>query len=51
MKKKAWRIWAKSLGEKANHNADIVAIVRTLLISQAIITNVLISINIILNWL
>ena len=49
--KKMWRIWAKALGEKAEENADSVALVRTLVIFQAIITNVLISINIILNWL
>lgn len=48
---KIWRIWAKALGEKAQENADIVAFVRTLLITQAIITNILISINIIINWL
>ncbi len=49
--KKAWRIWARALGEKALENADSVALVRTLLISQAVITNVLIAINIILNWI
>jgi len=48
---KIWRIWAKALGEKAEENADTVAFVRTLLITQAIITNILISINIIINWL
>tara|TARA_E500000178_G_scaffold345641_1_gene395851 strand:+ start:486 stop:635 length:150 start_codon:yes stop_codon:yes gene_type:complete len=48
---KYWRIWAKALGEKATDNADSVAFVRTLLIMQAIITNILISINIIINWL
>ncbi len=48
--KKMWRIWAKALGEKAEENADGVAFVRTLVIFQAIITNILISINIILNW-
>ena len=48
---KFWRIWAKALGEKASDNADAVAIVRTLLITQAVITNVLISINIIIKWL
>ena len=48
---KIWRIWAKALGEKAEENADTVALVRTLLITQAIITNILISINIIINWL
>ena len=42
MVKKGWRIWAKALGEKAEENADTVAFVRTLLITQAIITNILI---------
>jgi hypothetical protein len=37
-----WRIWAKALGEKSEEHADA---------SQAIVTNVLISINIIINWL
>ena len=49
--KNQWRIWAKALGEKSEETADAVAFVRTLLIMQAIITNVLISINIIINWL
>ena len=49
--KNKWRIWAKALGEKSEENADAVAFVRTLLIMQAIITNLLISINIIINWL
>ncbi len=47
---KAWRIWARALGEKALEDADSVAFVRTLLIAQAVITNALIAINIILNW-
>ena len=51
MVKKIWRIWAKALGEKAEENADTVALVRTLLITQAIITNILISINIIISCL
>ena len=49
--KSSWRIWAKALGEKSEEHADAVAFVRTLLITQAIITNVLISINIIINLL
>jgi hypothetical protein len=48
--KKVWRIWARALGEKARENADSVALVRTLLIAQAVITNGLIAINIILHW-
>lgn len=49
--KKIWRIWAKALGEKAEENADSVALMRTLLIFQAVVTNILIALNIILNWL
>lgn len=49
-----WRLWARALGEKVgedNKRADRVAFIRTLIILQAIITNVLIAINIIVNWL
>ncbi len=46
-----WRVWAKALGEKAQENEDAVAFVRTLLIAQAVITNIFISINILINWL
>jgi len=49
-----WRLWAKALGEKigdTNTEADKVALFRTFIILQAIITNILISINIILNWI
>ena len=49
--RKIWRIWAKALGEKSKENADGVAFVRTLLILQAVITNTLIALNIILQWL
>ena len=48
-----WRLWCRALGEKIgedNRRADIVAIIRTIIILQAIITNVLISINIALLW-
>jgi hypothetical protein len=49
-----WRLWARALGEKIGENnkrADKVAFIRTVIILQAIITNVLIAINIIINWL
>jgi hypothetical protein len=52
--KKLWRLWAKALGEKigeTNTEADKVALFRTIIIMQAIITNVLISINILITWL
>jgi hypothetical protein len=43
-----WHIWCKALGEKAHPSdieADKVALVRTLLIVQAIVTNVVICLN------
>tara|TARA_R100001509_G_C4848097_1_gene209053 strand:- start:701 stop:868 length:168 start_codon:yes stop_codon:yes gene_type:complete len=49
-----WRLWARALGEKVgedNRRADKVAWIRTFIILQAIITNILISINIILLWI
>ena len=52
--KSVWRLWAKALGEKIGENdkeADQVALFRSLIILQAIITNVLISINILITWL
>ena len=47
--KKLWRLWAKALGEKIGEDdkeADRIARFRTLIILQAVITNILISINI-----
>jgi|TARA_R110001592_G_scaffold121043_1_gene326043 hypothetical protein len=52
--KKLWRLWAKALGEKigeTNKEADSVAFFRTLIIIQAIVTNILISLNILITWL
>lgn len=48
-----FRLWAKALGEKAslnNDEADTVAWIRTLLISQAVITNMFIIANAIRHW-
>jgi len=51
--KKLWRLWAKALGEKVGKDkeADAIARFRTLIVLQAIITNILISINILVTWL
>ena len=51
--KKGWRLWAKALGEKqgGDKEADKIAMWRTMIILQAIITNILISINILITWL
>ena len=49
---KMWRLWAKALGEKVGQDkeADTVAIIRTLIVLQAVICNGLIVWNIIRNW-
>jgi len=42
MKQSIWRIWAKSLGQKDgrdNREADKIAIIRTLIMFQLIMTN------------
>tara|TARA_Y100000114_G_scaffold9421_1_gene7422 strand:+ start:914 stop:1075 length:162 start_codon:yes stop_codon:yes gene_type:complete len=52
--KRFWRHWARALGEKvgeSNKDADVVAFWRTLIILQAIITNLFIVINILKGWL
>ena len=49
-----WRLWARALGEKVgntNEEADTVARFRTMIIVQAVITNLLIALNIIIGWL
>lgn len=53
MLKSFWRIWAKSLGEKAsedNCEADKVALVRTMIVLCYIITNLCIVAGIIRHW-
>jgi hypothetical protein len=47
-----WRLWAKALGEKQgkDNEADYVALIRTLIILQAIVCNLFIIANIIKNW-
>jgi len=50
--KRNWRLWAKALGEKQGNSkeADKIAMWRTMIVIQAIITNILIAVNIIINW-
>ena len=49
---KMWSTWAKALGEKVGEDkeADTVAIIRTLIVLQAVICNGLIVWNIIRKW-
>jgi hypothetical protein len=51
--RKAWRIWAKALGEKAGatrQESDMVALVRTLIVLSYIITNLFIVAGVIHHW-
>ena len=53
MIKKWWRIWAKALGEKSGKSdkeADFIAIIRTLIFIQLIITNCFIIAGNIRHW-
>jgi hypothetical protein len=52
-KKTIWRIWAKSLGEKASkcdHESDKVAIIRTIIFATYLITNSFIIAGVIRHW-
>jgi len=53
MFRKIWRLWARSLGEKAGVNkqeADIIACIRTLIVLTYIITNGFIIAGVIRHW-
>lgn len=48
-----WRLLAKSLGEKSgtdNNEADKIAFIRLLILSQAVVTNLFIIAGIIRHW-
>ena len=50
---KIWRIWAKALGDKAgkhNREADVIALVRTLIVLIYIVTNLFIIAGVIRHW-
>ena len=51
--KRLWRLWAKALGEKSgatDQEADLVALVRTVIILTYIITNLFIIASVIRHW-
>lgn len=51
--RKLWRVWAKALGEKAGatkQEADMVALVRTLIIISYLVTNGFIIAGVIRHW-
>jgi len=48
-----WRIWAKALGDKtgkSNREADLIAIIRTIIVLVYLGTNIMIVIGIIHHW-
>lgn len=48
-----WRLWAKALGEKAGKNkkeADIVALIRTVVLFLYMLTNAFIVAGVIRHW-
>lgn len=52
-KNKWWRLWAKSLGEKAgstDEEADLIACIRTAVVLTYIITNIVIIAGVIRHW-
>lgn len=53
MIRRFWKLWAKALGEKAvpaNHDADKVAMIRTIIVLIYLITNCFIIASIIKDW-
>lgn len=53
MKNNFWRLWAKSLGEKASEDdaeADNIAILRTLLVVLNTLTCIFIMLSVIRHW-
>lgn len=51
--KRLWTLWARALGDKVGpttQDADKVALIRTVLITQAIITNLFIMAGVIHHW-
>ena len=49
----SWRLWAKALGEKAGKNekeADIIALIRTVVLISYMTTNVFIIAGVVRHW-
>jgi hypothetical protein len=48
-----WRLWAKALGEKTgknDHEADRIAIIRTVIVVCYLVTNMFIMAGVIRHW-
>lgn len=52
-KRNVWRLWAKSIGEKAgkcDKESDTIAVIRTIIFATYLITNVFIVAGVIRHW-
>jgi hypothetical protein len=50
---KAWRLWAKALGEKAgatDQESDRIALIRTAIVLSYVVTNMFIIAGVIRHW-
>lgn len=48
-----WKLWCRALGEKASPNnkeADQIAFIRSVIVIQAVITNLVIILGVIRHW-
>lgn len=48
-----WKLWCKALGEKSgitDNQSDRIAFIRTILVLQAVVTNLFIVLNILRGW-
>lgn len=53
MRRKIWRLWARAIGEKSGVNkreADIIALIRTMILLSYFITNGFIVAGVIRHW-
>jgi len=53
MVKKIWRLWANAIGAKAgktDSEADLVAVIRTIILLSYIVTNIFIIASVIHHW-
>ena len=51
--RKAWRMWAKAIGEKSGntvHEADRIALIRTAIVLCYVITNLFIIAGVMRHW-
>jgi len=48
-----WKVWCRALGEKSgkdSRESDYIAFIRTIIVLQAVVTNMFITYNILRRW-